>query len=116
MRQDFSVSLSQYFRVHAGSEIGLHAVGVVSLGLAQNAPLCTPNVSMQFVGSKMRPLIDEPRNHGRQTGNAVVCYLSRPHRTVAFNGDQHSLFFRPLDSFVDNTVLIARFAADILSI
>jgi hypothetical protein len=61
----------------------------------------------------MSPLIDEPINDGRQVGDTVAWNRCRPHRAVAFNGNQHSLFAGASAAFVNNLFLIARFAANV---
>lgn len=70
-------------------------------------------IGMQLVGFKMRSLVDELGNHGRQMSKAVTGYRCRPHRAVALNCDKHSLFSRPLTTFVNNAILITGFAANI---
>jgi len=70
-------------------------------------------IGMQLVGFKMRTLIDEPVNHWRQTGDAVICNRSGPHRAVAFNGNKHSLFGGAFTAFMHNALLIAGFAANV---
>ena len=44
-------------------------------------------ISMQFIGFKMRALIDESINYWRQAGDAVILNRHGPHRAIAFNGN-----------------------------
>ena len=69
---------------------------------------------MKLISSQMRLFIDEPINDGRQVGNAIAGYQCRPHRAIAFNGHQHSLFAGASAAFVDNAFLVTRFAANVL--
>ena len=71
---------------------------------------------MQLVGFKVRTFIDESSNHWRQICGTVALYRRRPHRAIAFNGNKHSLFGSALASFVHNSLLIPRFAANVFFI
>ena len=71
-------------------------------------------IGMQLVGFKMRSFINKLIYHWRQVGDTIVFYRRRPHRAIAFNGNEHSLFGGAFASFVHNTFLIPWFAANIL--
>jgi hypothetical protein len=71
---------------------------------------------MQLDGFKVRTFINESSNNWRQICGTVALYRRRPHRAVAFNGNKHSLFGSALASFVHNSLLIPRFAANVFFI
>ena len=57
-------------------------------------------VDQQFIGFMVQSLINNAINQAPQVQNTVVWYRSRPNRTVAFNGDKHSLFIDALAPLV----------------
>ena len=71
-------------------------------------------IGMQLVGFKMRSFINKPIYHWRQVGNTIAIYRCSPHRAIAFNGNEHSLFGGAFASFVHNAFLISWFTANVL--
>ena len=70
-------------------------------------------IRMQLIGSKMSAFIDETINDWQQVGDAVALNRRRPHRTISFNGNQHSLLAGAPATFVNNAFLVTRFATDV---
>jgi len=74
------------------------------------------SIAVKLVGHQMRTLIDKAFYMGQKIDQLVALYRYGPNRAVAFNRNQHSLLLGSPASFVLDTVLVARFSADIFFI
>ena len=81
--------------------------------LVRSIPSTDDLVGLQLVRFKVRAFINKSINNWPQIQNTVVWYRCRPHRAVAFNGYQHSLFFGAFAAFVHDALLISRLATNI---
>ena len=73
-------------------------------------------ICTELIGHKMRVGIDQPDYPRLKRFNAVIVNQCRPHWTVSFNGDQHSLFMCAFSAFVAYTFLEPRFTTNVLFI
>jgi hypothetical protein len=73
-------------------------------------------VSLKLIRHQMRSLINKTFDVWQKVLQTVTFYRNSPNRAVALDRNQHSLLFCSTASFMDDTVLVPRFAADIFFI
>ena len=73
-------------------------------------------IALKFVGHQMCAPVHKTFDMGQKITKLVTIDRHSPNRTVALDRDKYSLLFSATASFVFHTMLVARFATDVLFI
>ena len=74
------------------------------------------SIGAVFIGNQIRIFIDKVIYLRTKLSDFITGHRYSPHRTVAFNGYQHSLFVGAFAAFVFNALLITGFATHVFFI
>jgi len=73
-------------------------------------------IALKFIGHQMCTSVQKTFDVGQEISKLVTIDRHSPHRAVALYGDKYSLLFNATASLVFHTMLVARFATDVLFI